>query len=59
VVEIARIALGAGHPGTAALTTVLTLPRRVGMVLAYPSGVLAKGAFDEVNNSAPAWVNFT
>jgi hypothetical protein len=49
---------GQGIPA-AADAGMLAVPRRFGVVLAYPAGVLAEGAFHQENNSAPAWVNLT
>jgi hypothetical protein len=45
VVQIARIAWRAGHPGGAADAGVLALPRRIGMVLADPAEADANWAF--------------
>jgi len=45
MVEIARIALRAGHSGTSAGAGMVAIPRRVGMVFTYPANVLAKAAF--------------
>ena len=45
VAEIAWIALWTWHPGGAADAGMSAVPRRVGVVLAYPAAVLAKGAF--------------
>ena len=44
MVEVARIALRAGHSGTSAGAGILAIPRRVGMVFTYPASVLAKDA---------------
>jgi hypothetical protein len=44
MVEIARIALRAGHSGTSAGAGILAIPRCVGMVFTYPASVLAKDA---------------
>jgi hypothetical protein len=44
MVEIARIALRAGHSCTSAGAGILAIPRRVGMVFTYPASILAKDA---------------
>jgi hypothetical protein len=44
MVEIAWIALRAGHSGTSAGAGMFAIPRRVGMVFTYPASVLAKDA---------------
>jgi hypothetical protein len=44
MVQIARIALRAGHPGTSAGAGMFAIPRRVGMVFTYPAAILAKQA---------------
>jgi hypothetical protein len=44
MVEIARIALRAGHSSTSTGAGILAIPRRVGMVFTYPASVLAKDA---------------
>jgi hypothetical protein len=46
-----RIALGAGHAGAAAATSVRTFPGLVGMVLANPAGIIAAKAFHAVTRA--------
>ena len=44
MVEIARIALRAGHSSTSTGAGMYAIPRRVGMAFTYPASVLAKDA---------------
>jgi hypothetical protein len=55
MVEIARIALRAGHSGTSAGAGTLAIPRRVGMVFTYPASVLAKDAGHQRRIPSAAW----
>jgi hypothetical protein len=55
VIEIARIALRAGHAGGAACAGVLAVPRRVGMVLADPAAVRALSALHRLSKRSDSW----
>jgi hypothetical protein len=55
MVEIARIALRAGHSSTSTGAGILAIPRRVGMVFTYPASVLAKDAGHQRRIPSAAW----
>ena len=55
---VSLVATRTGHAGPAALASMRTLPRAIGMVLTDPAAILAAKA-DHANSSAPAGVNAT